>query len=280
MAKFYKKAIIILFGFLVMNLVVIMLPLGDFFYFIAGFVFLIPIVLSLFSKSTERVRMNKIKMTYGSKRSIFFTNRIFPYFCNVIVGMYFAFVLPTMIYLMDLSEYVSMFVLLIFVFIINKCVIKGSLYKKEFVGESENTRSHFVYFIEASIYPIVWIWMNTHLPDTELFGSLENLSGIAKMLGFYVDMVNSIVRVLSDNMAIFFVLIFLFMVANGGIIFIGLYRFFDGLMLDENAIGQCFLPLNYNIVAIEEIQRDKKIKNLSRKVKIGNFMHEYLSRRG
>ena len=51
------------------------------------------------------------------------------------------------------------------------------------------------------------------------------------------------------------------MLANGGILFVGLYKFFDGLLLSKKDVLRCFNSENYEIIATEPA--DKKIEKIN-----------------
>lgn len=261
MNRFMNKTVFILICFIVMNILVMLMPIHFFFYALSAFVFSVPIILSFFSKTMAKIRIEQIEMNPKHIFTKIKTNKSFRFLWNIIIGLYFGSVLPVMIYLMDLSEYVAMFLLIIIMLFVNKCILVGRAYKKDFSGRSEGGRLVAIGIMEAIIYPILWITLDKRLPATYLFGTIDDLSGFPRLIGNFVDMLNMLVRALSEKSSSIVILFLLVMLANGGILFVGLYKFFDGLLLSKNDVLRCFNQENYEITVTEPA--DKTIEKIS-----------------
>ena len=145
-----------------------------------------------------------------------------------------------MFFLIRLPDYITVFILLIIAFILNRYVFKGRSYKEEFYERSQQGRDRVVYFFEAVLYPLIWLLIKDYIPDTHIFGTIDNLSGPAHMIGLFVDIMNRTIAWLSSSSSVFVIILVSLMFVNGGILFIGLYKYFDGWTLGKKNLEDCF----------------------------------------
>ncbi len=235
-------------GFMIMNTAVMLLPYGTFFYALSILAFALPMIIAAFSKATVRNKEESLVREASFSLYPFFISRTLSYLASIISCVAIGFVLPVMIFLLDRSEYTALMILLSLVFLINRTLIKGRSYRKEFAGSrKENTRHRIMYAAEAVAYPLIWAACKSFITDDKpVFGTVDELSNIpfAYTIGICIDFVNRIIAMLSEYATILPLLsLMIYMLVSGGIMFIGLYRYFDGYSLTEESIKDSFSPI-------------------------------------
>ena len=252
---FKSKISYILIGFIVLNISIALIQVHIMFYAVAIILISVPTVLSLFSRTTKRVKIYFIERNPNHFLYRFYTTRSIAYIVDIILGVVLGCITPVMFFLIRLPDYVTVFILLTMAFILNRYVFKGRSYKEAFYERSQQSRDRVVYFFEAVLYPLIWLLIKDYIPDTYIFGTIDNLSGPAHMIGLFVDIMNRTIAWLSSSSSVFVIILVSLMFVNGGILFIGLYKYFDGWTLGLKNIKDCFSLKGGNDVDEESIQK-------------------------
>lgn len=225
-------------------LAALLMKLGLFGYILSSIIIAFPIIINLFSKASDR----KSIIVYERKDHYFLrcirSTRFFDYLVRVIIGIAYSIAIPPMLYLCSFADIASLLILIPLALALSRFIKRHTSYRLNYASvRTASTRNVVLCAIEISLYPIIWMIVTSKgIFSSFRFGVLEDLdySLIAYAIGSFVDLINNIVDILSGFRLL---VVFIPLLVGGGILFTGLFSFFEFFTEAENKIKKAFSPL-------------------------------------
>ena len=225
-------------------LAIVLMKVGPIGYMLSVSIFSLPIIINLFAKATDC----KVISVFERKEEYPFrwirSSRFFDYAWRIVIGFAYAVAIAPMLYLSSFADIVALLILIPVSLYVSLFIKNHSSFRKNYATvRTSSLRAAIICIIEVLLYPIIWIAVTSKgLFRSFKFGVLSDLeySLTAYAIGSFVDLTNSIVDILSGfSMFVLFIPLFV----GGGILFTGLYKYFEFFLKKKKKMRKAFSPI-------------------------------------
>lgn len=226
----------------VLGLAMLLVVKGNQGYFIAVFLFFVPLFVNTMHKVSTRKRVYALEHKDSYFLKSLRQSRGFGYCIGFLRDFAVAMIVPVGVYLSSAADLLTLILLVPASLALSRFSRSVSSYRETYMkARMENLNEVLIGLISMLVYPFLNFFFLGRCGDASVFGSIEDFSGMkfARLVAVLFDSWNSIsFMILHANLWWL-----LFLLLNGGILLYGLCRFFSTFMISKEDLTATISPL-------------------------------------